>query len=175
MPYAIEGSGDILYDDFRNVFWCGYTRNPDRKNAASGRTDKRAHKHLTNVSGVPCVSLELCFPFFHLDTVFAPLPNGEIIYYPEGITRESQEVVESIFERSGMDGHKLVRINKSDALRFACNLVAYEDVIFVPKCDNTVIEQLKNFGYDVKVCDVSSFIHAGGAIHCMTNPVRYNI
>ena len=59
--------------------------------AAHGvRTCRSAHAHVADAWGVPVRSLHLVDPrFYHLDTCFAPLAGGYLLYYPEAFDGES--------------------------------------------------------------------------------------
>ena len=169
--YNTEGTGDNYYDAFRDVYWSGYVPNASRKNAAAGRSDIRAHAGLEALTGVPVVSMAVKRPFFHIDTAMTPLSRGHIIAYQDGMQPEAFEKLKREgFERYGMNPDEyLILVDAEDAAKYACNLRCVEDTIVMPSCSDDLQNRLKDKGYDVVTHDMSQFIFAGGAMHCLTN------
>ena len=65
------------------------------------------------------VSLQLIDPrFYHLDTCFAPLQDGSLLYYPAAFDEASLEKIEAVYSKE-----KRLAVQESDALAFACNAV----------------------------------------------------
>jgi len=169
--YNTEGTGDNFYDSFRDAYWSGFVKNAGRKNAASGRSDIRSHSGLEALTGVPVISMAVKRPFFHIDTSMTPLSNGHIIAYKDGMMPEAFETLKREgFERYGMDADEyLILVDKEDADKYACNLRCVGNTIVMPSCSDDLQDRLKSKGYDVVTHDMSQFIYAGGAMHCLTN------
>jgi N-dimethylarginine dimethylaminohydrolase len=168
---ASEGSGDNLYDPYRNLFWSGYTPNPSRTRAAEGRSDIKSHAHLSQLTGVKVVSLEVKRPYFHIDTALSALPGGHLLCYPGGMTHASfKTLIEEAFINFNMDPNDyLIEISEAEASRYACNMVYVGNQIVLPHCEDRVYKLLTEKGYEVHTVDLSCFIQAGGGPHCLTN------
>ncbi len=169
--FRTEGTGDNVYDPFRDIFWSGFVPDPSRKTADSGRSDLRAHAVLKAVTGVPVVSMAVKKPFFHIDTSMAPLSNGHIICYKDGMRREAfEKLLQEGLDRYGLSREEyLIEVSKEDAAAYACNLRCVGDTIVMPLCSNELQETLRDKGYKVLTTDLSHFIYSGGAVHCLTN------
>ncbi len=169
--YLCEGTGDNVYDPFRDVFWSGFVENAGRENAATGRSDLRSHQFLASATGVDVVSLAVKRPFFHIDTAMAPLPNGHIIAFKDGMQPEAfDKLITEGFERYGMDVDEyLILVDEDDANKYACNVRAIGNTIVMPECSEKLKETIRSKGYEVTTCDVSQFLYAGGGVHCLSN------
>jgi N-dimethylarginine dimethylaminohydrolase len=171
--FRTEG-GDNVYDRFRDVFWSGYTRSPGRDGAASGRSDIRAHKALSQATGVEVVDIEVKEPFFHIDTSLAPLPDGHIVCYRGGMSDEAfEEMQRKAFDRYGLDRKEyLIEVSKEDAAAYACNLRCVGKTIVMPTCSRELQDKLTGIGYKVITLEMSQFIYTGGAVHCLANNIN---
>jgi N-dimethylarginine dimethylaminohydrolase len=148
--HSYEGEGDHLVDKLGR-HWLG----------TGFRTDTRVAEELTRILWVRMNTLELVDPrWYHLDTCFAPLPYGEVIWYPGAFSEDSQRVIRSAFRTR-------IEISEEDASAFACNLVALGNNIFIPK-NTHASEKLQGLGYKVQEFDLSEFMRAGGAAKCLT-------
>src|SRR5207302_11089438 len=97
-----EGAGDAL--PCGGILWAGY----------HFRTDVRAHWRLSEILGVPTMSLELVDPrFYHLDTCFCPLDEETALYYPAAFDDYANRVLQAHIPR-------LIPACDEEALRFAC-------------------------------------------------------
>jgi len=172
--FATEGTGDNVYDPFRDVFWSGYTKNPTPGHPAQGRSDKRAHIALSSATSVEVISLNVVSPFFHIDTSFAPLTNGHILCYPGGISDADFAMMKKkAFAEFGLDADEyLILVSKEDAQRFACNVRCVGDTVVIPECSQELRDRIKSKNYQVMTVDLSCFIAAGGAVHCLTNNIN---
>ena len=144
-----EGEGDHLVDAYgRHWLGTGY------------RTDKKVVKELENILETEVNYLELVdSKFYHLDTCFCPLPNGELLWYPEAFSVYSQQAIQECFPVR-------IEVDLIDALRFCCNAIPIEDIVILPK--NTYASlNLNTFGYKVEELDLSEFMKAGGAAKCL--------
>ena len=172
--FRTEGTGDNVYDPFRDVFWSGYTNTPGREGATSGRSDKRAHNTLSYATGVEVISLEVRKPFFHIDTCLAPLPSGHVVCYKGGMSEaDFEKMQKNAFDRFGLPRHEyLIEVSESDAAKLACNLRCVGNTIVMPECSQDLQNKLTEIGYKVITTDMSQFIHTGGAVHCLTNNIN---
>jgi len=168
---ASEGSGDNLYDPYRNLFWSGYTPSPSASRAAEGRSDIKSHAHLSQLAGVKVVSLEVKRPYFHIDTALSALPGGHILCYPGGMSHASfKTLIQEAFVNFEMDPNDyLIEISSWEASRYACNMIYVGNHIILPYCEERVFKLLTQKGYEVHTVDLSCFIQAGGGPHCLTN------
>src|SRR5205823_5574645 len=68
------------------ILWAGY----------HFRTDVRSHWRLSEILGVPTMSLELVDErFYHLDTCFCPLDEETAIYYPAAFDDYANRVLQA--------------------------------------------------------------------------------
>lgn len=172
--FHMEGVGDNVYDPYRDVFWSGFTQTPGREGADTGRTDKRSHDALSALTGVKVISLETQKPFFHIDTALAPLPSGHVLCFKGGMTDAAYEKMQQeAFDKFGLSRKDyLIDVSAEDAAGLACNLRYVDSTVVMAKCSQPLQNKLKSIGYDVITVDVSQFIHAGGAVHCLSNPIN---
>ena len=90
-----EGEGDALFSADGSRLWAGH----------GTRTLEASHGALQRLWDVEVVSLRLIDPrFYHLDTCFAPLEDGSLLYYPPAFDEESLEE-----DRSGVSGREADR------------------------------------------------------------------
>ncbi|MGR3221168.1 MAG: dimethylarginine dimethylaminohydrolase family protein [Candidatus Anammoxibacter sp.] len=147
-----EGEGDMLVA--KNSLFGGYRF----------RSDIKSHEWIGRILDMEVLSLELTDPrFYHLDTCFCPLPGGEVIYYPAAFDSYAISVINDFFPES-----KRIEVIQSEAVKFACNAVAVNDMVVT----NTGCEKLKidleKIGYSVYRTELSEFIKAGGSAKCLT-------
>src|SRR5262249_46295891 len=68
---VLEGAGDCVWDERRDLFWMG----------CGPRSDAAAARAVENTFARDVMALELADPrFYHMDTALAPLPGGEVMY-----------------------------------------------------------------------------------------------
>lgn len=145
-----EGAGDHLVDS-NDRHWLG----------TGFRTNKAVANELDNILQTNVNVLELIDPrWYHLDTCFCPLSNGEILWYPEAFSIKSQNLIRTFFDHS-------IEVNEEDAKSFACNTVCINNDIFIPQNTSTTAA-LENIGYKVHEFDMSEFLKSGGAVKCLT-------
>jgi ornithine--oxo-acid transaminase len=148
-----EGEGDALFEPGGARLWAGH----------GPRTREGSHRHLTELWGVEVVSLRLTDPrFYHLDTCFCPLANGEVLYYPAAFDEESRGRIESHFSTG-----RRIAVSEADALRFACNAVNVGNTILLNQISAELEERLVAHGYEVFQIELSEFLKAGGAAKCL--------
>lgn len=147
-----EGAGDALFDS-RGRLWVG-----------SGiRSEPQALDEIVEVLNVEACGLELVDPrWYHLDTAFCPLPEGQAIAYKKAFARKSVEVLNHAF------GENIIWVSEQDARNFACNAISIDQNIIMHKASAGLRSALEQRGFEVIESDVSEFIKAGGACKCLT-------
>lgn len=177
---VFEGAGDCLYDSARGIYWIGSGFRSDREAAMwlHGQFPDEIFIQLRlNQDG----------HFYHLDTCFAPLPNGEILWYPDAFDASTQAVI-----KASLSPAESIPITASEAKAFACNCVAVGNTVIFNECptssqnvppdespvhvDDLSVDRIKAIlterGYDVITLDLSEFIKTGGSAKCLTLTVR---
>jgi ornithine--oxo-acid transaminase len=148
-----EGEGDALFSADGSLLWAGH----------GTRTLEASHVALQRLWDVKVVSLRLIDPrFYHLDTCFAPLEDGSLLYYPPAFDEESLKKIEATYPTE-----KRIAVREEDALAFACNAVNLGKTI-VLNCISTELEQeLRGRGFEVIQVKLDEFLKAGGAAKCL--------
>jgi N-dimethylarginine dimethylaminohydrolase len=100
--------------------------------------------------------------FYHLDTCFAPLEDGSILYYPDAFDRASIERIEAFYPAD-----KRILVTEADALRFACNAINVDQTIILNQVSGELSSQLEAKGFHVIQIQLSEFLKAGGAAKCL--------
>jgi len=147
-----EGAGDALFDT-QGRLWVG-----------SGiRSDPHALDEIIAVLDVEAIGLELVDPhWYHLDTAFCPLPEGQAIAYAKAFSRKSVAALNAAF------GANIIWVLEADAKNFACNAISIGQTIIMHKASAELKSALAKRGFEVIETDVSEFIKAGGACKCLT-------
>jgi ornithine--oxo-acid transaminase len=150
---SFEGEGDALFSPDGTRLWAGYGL----------RTSYASHVHLARAWGIDVVSLCLVDPrFYHLDTCFAPLSNGDVLYYPAAFDATSLAKIEVFYPP-----HKRIAVSESDAVRFACNAINIDRTVILNFISRELSQQLEAAGYRVISIDLDEFLKAGGAAKCL--------
>lgn len=170
-PFALEGTGDNVYDQYRNLFWSGCVDNPNPGKADHGRSDIRAHAFLAEKTGVEVVSMHTQKPLYHMDTVLAPLPGGHMLAYLEGMPEATRgKFLDNAFKRFGLKAEQyLIQVSKEDAMAFACNVRCFGKNIIIPLCSEKLQDDIRGKGYNVWPMNMDHLIGGGGSGHCATN------
>jgi N-dimethylarginine dimethylaminohydrolase len=151
---VLEGAGDCVFDEARNLFWMGY----------GPRSDAAAQQAVEDVFGVDVVALELADPrFYHVDTALSPLPGGDVMYVPEAFTAAAHAAL-----RARVPADRLIAVGLEDASRLAANAVAIGDALVMSGCGDELRDELDRRGYRVVATPLSSFLRSGGAAFCLT-------
>jgi N-dimethylarginine dimethylaminohydrolase len=147
-----EGAGDALFDN-QGRLWVG-----------SGiRSDPHSLEEIRAVFDVETVGLELVDPrWYHLDTAFCPLSNGQAIAYTKAFSEKSVAALNAAF------GANIIWISEADAKNFACNAVAIGQTIIMHKASAELNTALRQRGFEVIEADVSEFLKSGGSCKCLT-------
>ena len=148
-----EGEGDALFEADGSRLWAGH----------GPRTGETSHRGLNNLWDIEVVSLRLIDPrFYHLDTCFCPLSQGEAMYYPAAFDEASRRRIEKHYSPA-----KRIVVGEADALKFACNAVNVGRTILVNEISEGLCGELRSRGYEVIEVDLAEFLKAGGAAKCL--------
>ena len=148
-----EGEGDALFANDGSRLWAGF----------GPRTAASSHNALRKAWNIEVVPLHLIDPrFYHLDTCFAPLSDGYVMYYPKAFDPASREKIEAFYPSS-----KRIIVEESDAVRFACNAINVDHTIIVNEVSAELKNRLQSCGFDVVEVQLGEFLKAGGAAKCL--------
>ena len=147
-----EGAGDALFDA-RGRLWFG-----------SGiRSESHALGEIIDALNVETHALELVDPhWYHLDTAFCPLPQGQAIAYEKAFAQESVDALNHAF------GENIIWVSEPDAKNFACNAISIDRSVIMHRVSAELQSALAQRGLEVIEADVSEFLKAGGACKCLT-------
>jgi N-dimethylarginine dimethylaminohydrolase len=150
----LEGAGDCVWDDTRQLFWTGH----------GPRSDAAARHVVADLFATETVALELADPrFYHLDTALCPLPRGEVMFVPEAFTPAGRAMIHALVEPS-----ERIEVPLSDSVSLAANTVALGDTLVMPACGEELRAKLAERGYRALVVPLPSFLRSGGAAFCLT-------
>jgi N-dimethylarginine dimethylaminohydrolase len=148
-----EGEGDALFSTDGTRLFVGY----------GPRTVPSSHQALRKIWGIEVTSLHLIDPrFYHLDTCFAPLEGGYVMYFPEAFDRASLDKIEAFYPLE-----KRIIVAESDAVCFACNAINVDGTIILNNISSDLRHQLESRGFDVIEVTLTEFLKAGGAAKCL--------
>ncbi len=145
---AFEGEGDILFNAEGTELW-----------AAHGvRTCRSSHRHIADAWHVPVHSLHLVDPrFYHLDTCFAPLSDGHLLYYPGAFDAASLAQIEAAFP-----AEKRIAVSEHDATRLACSSLNVGKRLFTGEISDDLTATLTAHGFTVDRLSLGEFLKSGG-------------
>jgi N-dimethylarginine dimethylaminohydrolase len=148
-----EGEGDALFAVDGSRLWVGY----------GPRTLRSSHHYLSEAWKIEVAPLHLVDPrFYHLDTCFAPLEDGVVMYYPQAFDESSVNRIEAFYTEE-----KRIIVTEEDALRFACNVINIDRTVILNEISRELSNQLKRRGFHVVEVALSEFLKAGGAAKCL--------
>jgi N-dimethylarginine dimethylaminohydrolase len=151
---VLEGAGDCVWDDARQLFWMGY----------GPRSDLAARSVVEDTFGVEAVALKLADArFYHMDTALSPLSGGEVMYLPDAFTPAG---LAAIRERVAAD--QRIEIGIEDGAQLAANAVRLGDTLVMPACSEPLRGRLAERGYRVITLPLDTFLASGGAGFCLT-------
>jgi N-dimethylarginine dimethylaminohydrolase len=140
----LEGAGDCVWDDTRNLFWIGF----------GPRSDASSRHVVEEVFCVPAITIELADPrFYHMDTALCPLPHGEVMYVPQAFTRRGAEFIRDLVEPT-----LRIEVGAEDASQLAANAVCVENTIVMSGCSKRLHSELTERGYHVVTTPLESFL-----------------
>ena len=146
---SFEGEGDALFDAHGQYLW-----------AAHGvRTCRHSHRHVADAWHVGVTSLHLVDPrFYHLDTCFAPLAGGFVMYFPEAFDAPSVAAIEAAYEPA-----KRIQVSEAEATAFACNVINVGKTLIVHRASTDLSRRLGRLGFEVIDVNLSEFLKGGGS------------
>lgn len=148
-----EGEGDALFSADGSRLWAG-----NGPRSVSG-----SHHHLAAAWNVEVTPLDLVDPrFYHLDTCFAPLSDGSVMYYPGAFAHHSLKQIEAFYPPQSR-----IIVTEVDATHFACNVINVDRTLILNKISAPLNDQLVLRGFHVIQIDLSEFLKAGGAAKCL--------
>jgi N-dimethylarginine dimethylaminohydrolase len=151
---VLEGAGDCVWDEARNLFWMGYGQ----------RSDRAARGVVEATFGAEVVPLELSDPrFYHVDTALSPLSGGEIMYVPSAFTAAGRAAIAECTTPT-----ERIAVTDANAGRLAANSVCVGRTVVSPGCTDELRHALEVRGYRVIVTPLHAFLHGGGAAFCLT-------
>jgi N-dimethylarginine dimethylaminohydrolase len=148
-----EGEGDALFATAAGCLWVGH----------GPRTALSSHRMLHDIWEIPVVPLHLIDPrFYHLDTCFAPLEGGYVMYFPDAFDHLSLHRIEAFYPPE-----KRIVIREADAVCFACNAINVGRTIILNRISSKLSSQLEQLGFKVIQVELTEFLKAGGAAKCL--------
>jgi ornithine--oxo-acid transaminase len=150
---SFEGEGDALFSADGSTLWIGY----------GARTQRASHAPLGDLWSVDVQSLHLVDPrFYHLDTCFAPLEDGSLLYYPPAFDADSLDRIHDFYPPAAR-----IAVSEHDAVRFACNAINLGQSIVLNHISPELECELLIRGFDVIQLSLDEFLKAGGAAKCL--------
>ena len=148
-----EGEGDALFSSDGLRLWVGY----------GYRTGESSHPILRGLWSLDVAGLHLVDPrFYHLDTCFAPLRDGSLLYFPAAFDKASLARIESYYPPA-----QRIVVSEEDAMSFACNAVNIGRTIVLNRISSELECKLIVRGFEVVQVELSEFLKAGGAAKCL--------
>jgi N-dimethylarginine dimethylaminohydrolase len=146
---AFEGEGDAIFDADGRHLW-----------AAHGvRTCRHCHRHVADAWHVNVTSLHLVDPrFYHLDTCFAVLEGGYVLYFPKAFDARSLEAIEAAYAPE-----KRIAVSEAEATAFACNVIDIGRTLLMAKVPTDLGDRLERLGFEVIQIELSEFLRGGGS------------
>ncbi len=149
-----EGEGDAVFNETGQLLWM----------AQGPRTCAQSQAHVASAWHVPVHALQLIDPrFYHLDTCFAPLSDGYLLWFPEAFDEDSIDRIERIYPAD-----RRLAVTETEATQFACNVVNVGDVILMPEVASDLPRRLAERGFTVEQICLSEFLQGGGAAKSLT-------
>jgi N-dimethylarginine dimethylaminohydrolase len=146
---AFEGEGDAMFDPARHHLWLAH----------GARTCRYSHRHVADAWHARLTSLHLVDPrFFHLDTCFAPLSDGHLLYFPAAFDAQSLQLIEAVYPAD-----MRIALTESEAAQFGCNVINVGRNIILHQATGTVATRLRTAGYKVTELPLGEFLKGGGA------------
>ena len=146
---AFEGEGDVLFDAEGRTLWAAH----------GSRTCLQSHRHVADAWHAPVTSLHLVDPrFYHLDTCFAPLAGGFLLYFPGAFDARSQAKIEAAYPHE-----KRIVATESEATQFGCNVLNVGRAVLMGAVRSNLAERLALVGFDVTELALSEFLKGGAS------------
>lgn len=143
-----EGEGDAMFDPFGKPLWLAH----------GARTCHYSHRHVADAWQAELTSLHLVDPrFYHLDTCFAPLSGGHLLYFPEAFDGPSLKRIEDAYPP-----RLRIALTEVEAAHFGCNVLNVGQNVFLNESGGTVARRLRGLGYKVTELPLGEFLKGGG-------------
>jgi N-dimethylarginine dimethylaminohydrolase len=129
------------------------------------RTEELALKQLAVDLDVRVRGLRITHPgTYHLDLAFCPLSETRAMVCPSAFDEASARAVLALVPEP-------LVLTEEEALTFCANSIVIGDRILMPACPERVRARLEEWGFEIRLVDVSEFHKGGGSIRCLTNPL----
>lgn len=146
---AFEGEGDVLFDADGEHLWAAH----------GSRTCEHCHRHIAAGWHLPVTSLHLKDPrFYHLDTCFAPLAGGYLLYFRDAFDASSLARIEAAYAPE-----KRIAVTEAEATQFACNVISQGRHLIMGTVKGSLPERLGALGFQVEQVELSEFLRGGGS------------
>lgn len=154
-PVAVnEGEGDIVFAGRAILAGHGF------------RSEQAAAAELTELFGLPVISLRLVDPrFYHLDTALAVLDDDTAVYYPAAFDDAGRAALSSYFA-------ELIEAKDEDAEVLGLNAVSDGSHVVLPEQATGLMAQLRVAGFEPIGVDMTELRKAGGGPKCCTLELR---
>ena len=149
-----EGEGDIVFAGRAILAGYGF------------RTDPAVESELTDLFGLPVISLRLVDPrFYHLDTALCVLDSSTAMYYPAAFDDAGRAALSSLFA-------ELIEAKDEDAEVLGLNAVSDGHYVVLASQATALARQLYARGFVPVPVDMSELRKAGGGAKCCTLELR---
>ena len=149
--YPFEGAGDALFVNHHLIAGHGF------------RSTRESYSEIAYQMGLIPIIVELKDPrFYHLDTCFCPLHDGDYLYFKGAFSLEDQGKLRSL---TGKDG---ISVPEDEATKFACNAICIDRNVILPEGCHETEKMLKQAGYEPHPVAMTEYIKSGGACKCLT-------
>ncbi|HEY2507127.1 MAG TPA: arginine deiminase family protein [Streptosporangiaceae bacterium] len=154
-PVAVnEGEGDIVFAGRAILAGHGF------------RTDPAVAGELTQLFGLPVISLRLVDPrFYHLDTALTVLDADTVAYYPAAFDDAGRAALSSQFA-------ELIEVKDEDAEVLGLNAISDGRHVVLPTQAAGLAAQLAAAGFEPVGVNLSELLKAGGGPKCCTLELR---
>ncbi len=144
-----EGEGDAFFSPNGSHLWAAH----------GARTCEHSHRHIADAWHTPMTCLTLVDPrFYHLDTCFAPLPGGYLLYFPAAFDATSIGKIEAAYAPE-----MRIIVTEAEAAHFACNVLNVGRNVVMHRLQHSELpDRLMDLGFDVTQMVLSEFLKGGG-------------
>jgi len=149
-----EGEGDVLVAGAMLLAGHGF------------RSDQAVATELTDLFGLPVLSLRLVDPrFYHLDTALCVLDADTAMYYPAAFDDAGRAAIAARFS-------ELIEAKDEDAEVLGLNAVSDGRHVVLPAQATSLAAQLREHGFEPVGVDMSELLKGGGGPKCCTLELR---
>jgi N-dimethylarginine dimethylaminohydrolase len=147
---SFEGAGDALFCG--DTLYAGYRM----------RSDAAGHQEIGRMIGCRVIPVELVDArYYHLDTCFCPLGEGEAVWYPAAFDEYGQKAIREHVQN-------LIEVEQAEAERFACNAVVIGRRVITNTGCERLHAALATRRYEPVATPLDEFVKAGGSAKCLT-------